>query len=306
MSDEPKPLSEKEMESYDAPMSIDVHAQAHWRETVRARDAEIKDLKLVGLGERMRAATDRDRLRCDLDTARAALCGASNALLQGDACEAHKWLTRQEAYEKANVWKRTLEEERDAALARVALVRSSFNPAGLEVPMPDALGGEQLLDALCALDEDDTLADLQSDLVQERDRLRARVAELEAALRGVREADATLQLRDLPPDAIQTARKDALPCASCGRRIVAGAEYVMHTTLSDEFGDLGMWKLCRTCATANQANWDEGVAYCPSDLRENLLSEWKGTFGELREKLRSARAAMRRHYRKRNRKGGKR
>lgn len=40
--------------------------------------------------------------------------------------------------------------ELEAALRRV---NGAFNAAGLEVQMPDALGGEALLDALCDLQE---------------------------------------------------------------------------------------------------------------------------------------------------------
>ena len=61
------------------------------------------------------AEQDRDRKQRNLDTAQAALCGASKALRDGDADEAHGWLTRQEAYEKATAWKRDLEGRAEAA-----------------------------------------------------------------------------------------------------------------------------------------------------------------------------------------------
>lgn len=50
----------------------------------------------------------RDRNQRNLDTAHAALCGASRVLLEGDTHEAHGWLTRQEGYQKAVDWKREL------------------------------------------------------------------------------------------------------------------------------------------------------------------------------------------------------
>lgn len=39
-----------------------------------------------------------------------------------------------------------------AARAHLRAINAAFNPAGLEVPMPERLGGEQLLDLLCAIE----------------------------------------------------------------------------------------------------------------------------------------------------------
>lgn len=57
----------------------------------------------------------RDRNQRNLDTAQAALCGASKALIDSTADIAHGWLTRHEAYEKAAAWKRALESRAERA-----------------------------------------------------------------------------------------------------------------------------------------------------------------------------------------------
>lgn len=83
---------------------------------------------------------------------------------------------------------------------RISYVLGAFNPAGLEVDMPERLGGQRLLDALCSLDDDDQFGDLKAELIDElgevecdRDAALARVAELraeqDAALAAQRQAE---------------------------------------------------------------------------------------------------------------------
>lgn len=88
---------------------------------------------------------------------------------------------------------------------------------------------------------------------------------------------------------IQKARREGKSCGSCGRRIVAGATYVMKVVRGYDDGLLNNWKLCKTCATIVHARWDAGEMSCPIDLREDFVEATGGRIDAMRARLRKAR-----------------
>ena len=94
-----------------------------------------------------RVTAEKDRLQRNLDTAQSALCGASDALRKGDAHEAHGWLTRREAYEKARARDREMQERVAELEAEVERLRGE-NYQDLYEQMREAWGGH--FDGVCS------------------------------------------------------------------------------------------------------------------------------------------------------------
>ena len=92
--------------------------------------------------------------------------------------------------------------------------------------------------------------------------------------------------------AVQKARSERKPCACCARPIRVGDEYVMHKVQEYEENTLGMWKLCKTCASWWEEHYDGN---CDLDMREAMVEDARSMGREFRALLARGWARLTRH-----------